>query len=119
MAVGQHLSVKLSTQGEVVVLALEGELDLASAALLERELERDEISSAPAVLLDLRDLQFIDSSGLRTLFSAHARAHQRRQRFAVTQGSPQVQRLLAITRTGDHLHVVDSPEELRGADPAA
>jgi anti-anti-sigma factor len=119
MAVGQHLRIDLDNEGEVVVLRLEGELDLASAALLERELERDEAVEASAVLLDLRELQFIDSSGLRTLFSAHERARQRRQRFAVTPGSPQVQRLLAITRTGDHLRVVESAGELLGTDPAA
>ena len=37
---------------------------------------------------------------------------ERGQEFAVTRGSEQVQRLLAITRIGEHLRIIDAPEEL-------
>lgn len=103
----------------MAVLKLQGELDLASAALLEAEVDRPEVTSAPKLLLDLRDLQFIDSTGLRTLFSAFQRASARGQGFAVTDGSPQVQRLLAITRMGEHMKIVASAQELAGDAPAA
>ena len=67
--------------------------------------------AAAKVVIDLRGLRFIDSTGLRTIFGAHARARERGQEFAVTRGSEQVQRLLAITRLGEHLPVIDPPEE--------
>jgi anti-sigma B factor antagonist len=102
----------------VAVLKLQGELDLASAALLEAEVDRPEVTNAPNLLLELRELQFIDSTGLRTLFSAYQRASARGQGFAVTDGSPQVQRLLAITRIGEHMKIVASAKELAG-DAAA
>jgi anti-sigma B factor antagonist len=64
------------------------------------------------VVLDLEGLQFVDSTGLRMILSAHERARERGQEFAITPGSPQVRRLLTITRVGEHLRVIDSPNEL-------
>jgi anti-anti-sigma factor len=112
MAVQQHLRLDVRVEDGAAVVRLGGELDLASAPALEAAIERPEVSAAQSLVLDLGDLQFIDSTGLRTLFQAHARASQRRQDFAVTRGSEQVQRLLSITGTAEHLRIVDSPEDL-------
>jgi anti-sigma B factor antagonist len=113
VAVSEHLSVDVRHDPDMVVVRLDGELDLASAPLLESEMERPEVAAATRVVLDLRDLKFIDSTGLRTIFTEHARSGEREQEFAVTRGPEQVQRLLSITRMGEHLRIVDSPEEIR------
>jgi anti-sigma B factor antagonist len=63
-------------------------------------------------VLDLQDLEFIDSTGLRVLLTAHERSRERGQEFAITPGSQQVQRLLSITRVDEHLRVIASPDEL-------
>lgn len=94
------------------MLGLRGELDLATAPLLQSEIERPEIASAAMVLLDLQELKFIDSTGLRVLLSAHERANERGQEFAVTPGSQQVQRLLSITGVGEHLRIITLPDEM-------
>jgi anti-anti-sigma factor len=94
------------------VLSLHGELDLASAELFHSEFENAEIGGARMVVLDLEGLQFVDSTGLRMILSAHERARERGQDFAITPGAPQVRRLLTITRVGEHLRVIDSPNEL-------
>ena len=96
----------------MVVVGLQGELDLASAPQFESEIDSPEVASCATVVVDLDDLQFIDSTGLRLIFSAHARSQERGQQFAVTRGSEQVQRLLAITRVGEHVRIVDSPQEM-------
>jgi len=112
VALQQHLQIESRREGDVVVVTLRGELDLASSPLFESEIERPEVALCPKLVLDLENLQFIDSTGLRIIFSAHARAEERDQQFAVTRGSEQVQRLLDITRVGQHLRVVSSPQEL-------
>jgi anti-sigma B factor antagonist len=112
MSVGEHLRVGVHNHADTVVLHLDGELDLASAELLEGELQRAEVADAATVVLDLRDLQFVDSAGLRMIVGAHTHARERGQEFAVTRGPEQVQRLLAITRIGEHLRIIDAPEEL-------
>jgi anti-sigma B factor antagonist len=112
VAVGEHLRVGVRNHADAVVVALVGELDLASAPLLESEIESAQVADAAGVVLDLRELHFVDSTGLRMIFSAHSRASERGQEFAITRGSEQVQRLLAITRMGEHLRIIDTPEEM-------
>ena len=108
----EHLRIELHREGDVAVLRLDGELDLASAPLFQAELDSAPVRAAGRVLVELRELHFIDSTGLRTIFSAQAQARERGQQFAVTRGSQQVQRLLAITRMSDHLRIVDGPADM-------
>ena len=113
MGVQEHLRIEQRHDGDIAVLHLDGELDLASVPLFQAELDSAAVGGAAKLLIDLRDLQFIDSTGLRTIFSAQANASERGQEFAVTHGSEPVRRLLAITRMGDHLRIVTGPEDLR------
>jgi anti-anti-sigma factor len=112
VAVEDHLAVDVRREQDRVVLHLSGELDLASAPILERALENRDLGSAELVVLDLDELKFVDSSGLRIILLAHERARERGQEFAITPGSPQVQRLLSITSVTEHLHVITAPGEL-------
>jgi len=52
--------------------------------------------------------------GLRVILLAHEGSRARGQEFAITQGSPQVQRLLSITSVAEHMRVLSTPD-----DPAA
>jgi anti-sigma B factor antagonist len=112
VTVQDHLQIEVRREQDRVVLGLHGELDLASAPLLQRELESAEIVATAMVVLDLQELRFIDSTGLRIILSAHERSRERGQEFAVTRGSQQVQRLLTITRVDEHLRIITSPDEL-------
>ncbi len=94
------------------MLSLHGELDLASAPLLEHELQDVDLGARGTVVLDLQELEFIDSTGLRTILASQERVRELGGVFAVTRGSAQVQRLLAITRADEHLQVLASPDEL-------
>jgi anti-sigma B factor antagonist len=112
MSVGEHLRVAVRHRADTAVVHLDGELDLASGPLFESELRRAEVAGAGALVLDLRDLQFIDSAGLRLIVSAHAQARERGQEFAVTRGPEQVQRLLELTRLDEHLRIIDAAEDI-------
>jgi len=107
-----HLRVDARSEQDRVVLALAGELDLASSPVFERALEDPAIAAAPLVVLDLDDLKFVDSTGLRIILLAHESARTRGQEFAITPGSPQVQRLLSITSVAEHMRVIASPDDL-------
>ena len=85
-------------------LVVSGELDLASAEELE--------ASEPDVLvLDLRELEFMDSTGLRTVIAADARAKDRGGRLIVVRAPEEVDRVFKLTRMDQHLEVVDKPPE--------
>ena len=92
------------------MLAVFGELDVASTPELEAELVR--ATDKELVVVDLRELEFIDSTGLGVLVKAHDRAREAGRRFALVRGLGQVQRLLGLTGLSEQLAVADSPEEL-------
>ncbi len=107
-----HFKVEVRDQDHAAVVTVSGELDLASSPALEHELDRVVASNAALVIVDLRDLEFMDSTGLSVLIRAHQRAEEHGQRFGLVRGSQQVQRLLSLTGVAERLTLVDTPEEL-------
>jgi anti-sigma B factor antagonist len=97
------LTLETRQQGDTAVVALGGELDMASAAVLERELS---LLQAAALVLDLRGLEFMDSSGLRAIVTSAQRAQDAGRRFALIPGAAQVMRVFDITRMRERLEFV-------------
>jgi anti-sigma B factor antagonist len=88
-------------------IALSGELDIATAPRLEEEVRRLEGEGRKLIVVDLRGLQFMDSSGLRALLSADTRARERGARLVIVRGDERIQRVLRITRLDERLEIVD------------
>lgn len=112
MAVGSNLLIDVSREGERVVLRLDGELDMASVPLLESEVELATLDDTASIVLDLRGLEFLDSTGLRAILLLDKRSTERGQAFALVRGSEQVQRLMSMTRVDEHLKIIATPEEI-------
>jgi len=65
--------VEASAEDGSIRIALSGEIDLANAAAVEDEI-REAVSSQPAkVSVDLTDLTYLDSAGVRILFALASR----------------------------------------------
>ncbi len=109
-----HFRVEVRNEDRASVIAVSGELDLASSTALEEELTRVIDSSVALVIVDLRALDFMDSTGLSTLVKAQQRSDDAGQRFALVRGPQQVQRLLSLTGVAERLELADTPEELLG-----
>jgi anti-sigma B factor antagonist len=112
--VQSHFRVEVRNADDSTVISVSGELDLASSPALEEELERVAQSDAQLVVVDLRNLEFMDSTGLSVLVRAHQRAEENGRRLGLVNGSQQVQRLLTLTGVADRLTLTDVPEELLG-----
>jgi len=104
------LEVKTNEQDATVRVELTGELDISSAPVLEEALGRIEGSEPPLLLLDL--LEFMDSTGLRTLVNANQRARSQGRRLAIVRGPEQVDRIFSVTRLDERLEIVDDPAAL-------
>jgi anti-anti-sigma factor len=105
-----HFRIEVSSSQARSVLTLLGELDLASAPALEQELE--EVEDRGCVVVDMRRLDFIDSTGLRVLIKAHQRATETDRQFAIlSPDDGQVRQLLDLTGVRDRLNMADDPEE--------
>jgi anti-anti-sigma factor len=103
------LTLETTHKGQTAVIALSGELDLAGAAALEQELA---LIGADAFVVDLRGLEFMDSSGLRALVTAWQRAQEVGRRFALIPGAAQVMRVFDITRMRERLEFVADAREV-------
>jgi anti-sigma B factor antagonist len=100
---------ELTTQrGEngAVRLACKGELDIATAPQVEEELERLEADLPSVLILDLRELEFMDSTGLRTVLAADTRARQAGRRLVVVRGEA-VERIFSHTHVDQRLEIVE------------
>lgn len=106
--------VEVHTEGRATVIAVGGELDLASAPALESELEAATQSDAALLVLDLRELEFMDSTGLSVIVKAHQRLSEEGRALSVVRGPQQVQRLLDLTGVAERLQLGNSPEEILG-----
>ena len=109
-----NLTVETARNGSVAIVSPTGELDLSGAELLEAELER--LAGDPAlasIVLDLRGLEFMDSSGLRLVILADQRAREAGRRLALVQGPDAVRRVFEVTRMTERLDFVADPGEVR------
>jgi anti-sigma B factor antagonist len=107
-----HLRIDVRNGPDRVVIELHGELDLLGAPLLSDAIEKVEVDAPAVVVLDLQDLQFVDSAGLRVILATHQRSQVQGKELALTPGSEQVQRLFTIAGVSDHLRIIASPDEL-------
>jgi anti-anti-sigma factor len=92
-----------------------GELDLAAAEPLVQTIRELCRSGVKHLILDLRRVSFIDSSGVRLAFDLHTDATGDGLRLELVPGPPNVQRIFELTGTHDRLPFV-TPER-PAADP--
>ena len=83
---------------EVVVAAV-GELDLQSAGVLERAVAGVRADGHDRVVVDLRQVGFIDSTGLRVLIGLHKTAQREGRAISLVPGPRAVQRIFELTAT--------------------
>lgn len=94
------------------VVTPRGELDMASAPELEEAL-MPRLEGGRWVVLDLRALDFIDSSGLRVIVGAHRTAEELGGRFTCVRGAAgtTVHRIVEIAGIDGVIEMVDDPAE--------
>ena len=97
-------AVTIARDGSGVAVAPRGELDLASAGALTQAVNEAWSAGSGRVLIDLRPLEFIDSSGLRALIGLREAAARDGHDLALHPGPSVVQRIFELTGTRDLFH---------------
>lgn len=90
-------------------VGLGGELDVSKAYTMDEELRAIERREPAVIVLDLRELRFLDSSGLARILAAQRRASKGGWRFCVVRGCATVQRILALAAMDRSLDIIDDP----------
>jgi len=100
--------VAVRSSSDATVLTFAGDLDLVSAPEAVEAITGAQ-SGGGTVVLDLRGLRFIDSSGLRVLLEAKRRADTAGERLLIAPGQGGVRRVFELSGVGSLVEVVDSP----------
>ncbi len=98
------LAIGVVLEDGLCLISVRGELDASNAETLDAELIRAEKSSAERIVLDLDELTFIDSAGLRLLVVAKRRSDEDSDRLRIREGRDQVKRVMALTGIDRYLH---------------
>jgi anti-anti-sigma factor len=99
-----HLAVQHVVRVREHKLVLTGELDMASAPYLAAAVARIDMSRNTFLVLDLRNLAFIDASGIRAILVTQELCAERGSTFILVPGEQeQVQRVFEICGLLDHL----------------
>jgi anti-anti-sigma factor len=122
---GSALGIHSEQDGVRHTLVLTGELDLASAPLLEAKVHQICDEAPNELVLDLSQLEFIDSSGLRAILQVRALCQEQMCDFLLSPGARPVQHLFELTRLIDrlpfrrsrHHHDAEGPGSASDPDP--
>lgn len=110
MSLPDEIKISVESREGASIVRVSGELDLSSHEQLTARL-RDAAAGDGAVVVDLSDCSFIDSSGIRALLLGERDA----KRFALAGASEQVKRVLEMTGVGQAVPIHASVDEALAA----
>ena len=108
------LDVRINEGNGAAVVALTGELDISEVPEVENKLRAVEQRRPHFLVLDLRGLSFLDSSGLRVVLEADLRSRKDARRFAVVPGPEPVHRVFLIALLDKRLEFIEDPSTVEG-----
>jgi anti-anti-sigma factor len=107
-----ELDIAVEHSGPTVRIVLHGELDVAADRRLSEMLSSVAANDTHTVVIDLRGVTMMDSSGLRWLITAHALSQEEGFRLWIVRPTGHVARTLAATGMGARLPIVDRPPDI-------
>jgi len=106
-------AIDIAEERGSTVVSLSGEIDLSALGALEQALAHV-LEAPPALLvLDLREVSFLDSSGLRLILRLDRSQREARSRLTVVRGGRRVERVFELTGAAEHLDLVEDPAHAR------
>lgn len=97
------LSMSTTRDGDTCTVSIRGDVDLSTAADLDREVVAAVDSGATAVVVDLAEVTFIDSAGINTLLKGRRHAEERGRSLRIANASGVVHDVLDMTGVLAHL----------------
>jgi anti-anti-sigma factor len=109
---GRPFEARVERRGAAVLVAFSGELDAAAARAAQTALSGALSESEGPVVVDLRALEYMDSTGLRCLLQAKCRADDAGRRMPVLNGGGPVDRVPSLSGADAVLEMIDDDEQL-------
>jgi anti-anti-sigma factor len=108
---GDKLSISSVPRPDGAELRLSGDLTFATAGAFGEQLRAIELSSPAVLIIDLREVRFLDSVALRALVAADNGAREAGRRLRLVMAAGPVERLFAVTRLDTRLDITYSPPD--------
>jgi anti-sigma B factor antagonist len=104
--------LRVTTQDGLVIARLTGEIDLSNAQGIEESVSLATPNHATGVVLELSELEYIDSAGIQLIYRLREKLHNRGQclRLVVGAGSPALD-ALRMAGVADHLDLRTTLDE--------
>lgn len=103
----------VESQGDIAFVVLGGELDVALAPQLKTVLKETIEKGNKKIVVDMKDVKFIDSSCLGVLVNAHKLAVAQQGAIRFAQASEAVRKIFELTRTDKHLSFFATIDEAK------
>ena len=103
------LEIATDTTGPNPTVRVSGELDLSSCGLLQAAIRAAESSKPAAIVLDLRNITFLDSTGLNLLLAEEANARTHGRRLLLVRPLGPADRIFRLTLLEDRFEFVEAP----------
>ena len=103
--------VTTDTTGSTPTVRVSGELDLDTYALLQAAIRSIELTTTDDLLLDLRNVTFLDSTGLNMLLAEVARARSEGRRLLLVRPGGPADRIFQLTLLEDRFEFVEGPPD--------
>ncbi|HTX58094.1 MAG TPA: STAS domain-containing protein [Verrucomicrobiae bacterium] len=91
------IDIKPANDGHTLVFTLHGSLDIATSPSVRAAMTEASVKNHQNVVVDLRGVEFIDSTGLGALIGAHKRASESGGSLRIVGQDGPIERLLNIT----------------------
>ena len=105
------LDLKVEKSAERTLLTLAGELDAATASYLYNRLAELEVDGAANVVLDLAQVNFMDSSGIGVIVTAYTRLKRSGGTLTIFSPTSSVRRLLEMTGLSRAMEILPATDE--------
>lgn len=99
MGFAPQFAARVDVRNRIAYISLSGELDLTTVPILEDHLAQFEGARVTAIVLDLRELTFLDRSAMQVFLAARERAIKNGHRLILVGASPGTRRLFELTDT--------------------
>jgi len=93
-------------------ISLAGSLDTDTAPQLEARIDESIDSSVTALIMDMKDLEFLSSAGLGVIFMTMKELKSRQGKTMLINLQPQIQRVFEIIKAVDGMSIFKDREEM-------
>jgi anti-sigma B factor antagonist len=111
-ALGEPFETSAERQGDTALIRPSGAFAAECVGLFEKALSHVFADDVARVVLDLRNVTFMDSRALSAVLATHDRCRATGSDFVVVRGTGQVQRTFELSGLDDHFTMLDEPPTL-------